>query len=141
MSPIRFRLILLATLACAVGCASAGGPGGANRVIARSSFPNVVPRIATLRAEPAEIPLVVGQIFMFDSLRIRAYDASGRSLGLLPVYNRHMEPGAAQLDPRGGVRATQPGESMLLVTPPLWEGYGAGRVAPSAQVRIRVSGP
>lgn len=109
------------------------GPG----VIARSSFAEVVPRIAALRVEPAEIVLVPGQRFALDSLRVIAFDAEGRELGRLPVFDRWMEPGAAALD-MGEIAARRQGESLLILTPPLWDQYGRGR-SPSAQVPVHVN--
>lgn len=157
MSSTRTLLILLAAAAFTAGCASgtvssgerspgaifvgrevrpgSEGPG----VIARSDLAEVVPLIAELRTEPAELALVVGQSFAFDSLRVHAYDASGRQLGVLPVFDREMQPGAAVLTIFGGVRAERPGESILTVSPPQWRRYGGGRPSPTTQVRVRVS--
>lgn len=108
-------------------------------MIARSDLAEVVPLIAELRTEPAELALVVGQSFAFSSLRVHAYDASGRLLGVLPVFDREMQPGAAVLTIFGGVRAERPGESILTVAPPRWKQYGGGRPSPTTQVRVRVS--
>ncbi|HZG67878.1 MAG TPA: hypothetical protein VEZ12_14120 [Herpetosiphonaceae bacterium] len=157
MSPVQMRFILLSAAVISSGCASRGGPTDERRttemlvgrevrqsdrpgVIARSRLADVVPQIAALRVEPAELALVVGQSFAFDSLRVHAYDASGQEMGLLPVYDREMRPGAAVLNGVGGIQANSPGESVLTLTPPLWERYGGGRVAPTAQLRVRVSG-
>jgi hypothetical protein len=108
-------------------------------VIARAEYPKIVPQIASLRVKPAEVALIVGQTLAFDSLRVHAYDASGRNLGVLPSYDRGMQPGAAVLNGAGGVWARRPGESILNVSPPLWWQYGQGRDLPTTQVRIRVS--
>ena len=156
MSSARVLLVLLSAAAIDAGCA---GPSGERSpgtifvgrevrpesegpdVIARADLAEVVPRIAALRAEPAELALVVGQSFAFDSLRVHAYDASGRELGMLPVYDRQMQPGAAALIISGGVRAERPGESILTLAPPLWQQYGGGRPSPTARVRVQVRAP
>lgn len=145
---LSILLVALASSACAssseegtttqivVGRTVQRGPEAPD-VIPRSSFATVIPRIAALRVHPAEIVLVPGQRFALDSLRVTAFDAEGRELGRLPVFDRRMEPGAAVLD-MGWVAARRQGESLLILTPSLWEQYGRGR-SPSAQVPVHVN--
>lgn len=89
-------------------------------------YGEIAPRIATIRLEPAELRLQVGDTLSIRSaVKVVAVDSAGRSLGTLPVYNVGMTPGAAVLTESQSVTGRGPGESELRISFP--QSMAAGR--------------
>ena len=151
----RYGWVAVAVAAVCGGCGASRGEGTsvqstmvahpmdraaeeAPGMIRLENLTRVVPRIATLRAEPAEVTLRPGDVLSLDSVKVLAYDAQGALLGRLPVYDQHLGSSAAGLTGVRTVRATAPGEADLVLRTPLWEQHGTGGPAPVAHVRILV---
>jgi len=104
-------------------------------------YSDVAPRIARLRAEPAELRMAVGDtLIAWDNIRIYAVDSAGRSLGWLSTYDVSMK-GDVVVPLASGSRvffAKQSGESIVTVSfsRALWPGFGE---PPKVDLRIIVS--
>jgi imidazolonepropionase-like amidohydrolase len=104
-------------------------------------YGDVAPRVATLRAEPAELRIAVGDtLIAWDNVRIYAVDKAGTSLGWLSTYDVSLQGDAAvPLTPGSRVFVgRQRGESIVTVTfsRALWPGFGE---PPKVEIRIIVS--
>lgn len=97
-------------------------------------------RVHTLRAEPAELRLQVGQRYSLGGLRVEALDVRGRRLGRLRVFDRGMSAvGVATLPGPGELLAVRAGIDTLFVRFPstLWRGQAQAR--PQAAVVVHVA--
>ncbi|HUQ79881.1 MAG TPA: amidohydrolase family protein [Gemmatimonadaceae bacterium] len=104
-------------------------------------YGDVAPRIAKLRAAPAELRIAVGDtIIAWDNVRIYAVDKTGASLGWLSTYDVSLKGDAAvPLQPGSRVFVgRQRGESIVTVSfsRALWSGLGE---PPKVDIRIIVS--
>ena len=59
----------------------------------------LVPRVATLAAQPSTIRLRVGDTLFFDSLGVAALDSSGKVLGVLRAWDIHLRRGLTRQIP------------------------------------------
>ena len=114
-------------------------PAAAPDEISFAQYRAVVPRIRTLRADPARIDLVVGQRMDFArALRIVALDSAGRELGRLTSFDQALDSPAAALDGPGGVRGLQPGEGLLVLEVSLFVQYGGQGPPPRLEIPVVV---
>jgi len=105
-----------------------------------SRYAEIAPRIARLRAEPAELRILVGDtLTVRGRVRVVAIDSTGTTLGTLPSYDYALARGAAT--PVPGIAQTivgdRPGESIITLAFPrrFWPGPGE---PPKAEVRVVV---
>lgn len=97
-------------------------------------------RVYTLRVEPAELRLRVGQRFSLGALRVEALDVRGRPLGRLRVFDRSISRAdVVALPGPGELRAMNEGTDTLRVSFPahLWRGEDLAR--PRTYVVVHVS--
>jgi hypothetical protein len=104
------------------------------------------PRIASLRAVPAELQVRPGDsLDLRQAVRVVALDSGGQALGTLPVSDRAIRPanGAANFSMPHRILGVREGEAQLTLSVPhaFWKDRTDARPSVSVPVRVSPSAP
>jgi hypothetical protein len=113
-------------------------PSNDSARILPAAFPDIFPRVASVRAVPSVVELKEGDRLDLRDVKLWVIDAEGQPLGHLAIFDRSLEPGAAVLDDRGGVIARHAGTSEAILSAPLWSASGGQGTAPYARLVVEV---
>jgi len=101
---------------------------------------DVSPQIAELKVTPDRFSLKLGDGLRIDTLKVLAYDRTGKFLGRLRQFTRDAQPkDVLAMRGAGIVQGSSPGVGFLELSAPTWDSVSLASPRPTVRVEITVS--